>query len=141
MSAVKLNQIFHTINNFNKKKVPNSDYKGRTKKPHLCYFLHCFYRMRFWLLTPFAFVRLSRIPIERKATLVSWYFMSHVLFSSLQFKFVQCYTQVMKKKSKTLKHIAIYILRSIVCSNLEILLNRMIKLLYKNTVLVNISFM
>ena len=34
---------------------------------------------------------------------ISWHLMSQVLFSSLQFKFGQCYTCVMKKKKKKKK--------------------------------------
>ena len=49
-----------------------------------------------WSLTLPRF-SLSRVLIWRMVTVISWYLMSEVLFSSLQFKFAQCYTWVMKK--------------------------------------------
>ena len=45
------------------------------------------------------FIRIVNVSISRMVTVMSWYLMSEVLFSSLQFKFAQCHTWVMKKKN------------------------------------------
>ena len=49
---------------------------------------------------PFRVFRLFGVPIWRMVIVISWYLMSEVLFSSLQFKFAQCHTWVKKKKVK-----------------------------------------
>ena len=46
----------------------------------------------FFVTDPFRVFCLSRVPILKMVTVISWYLMSEVWFSSLQFKFAQCHT-------------------------------------------------
>ena len=55
LSAVKLNQIFYTIDICNMKKAHNSDQEDHTKKPHVYHFCIEFKGCDLWLLTPSAF--------------------------------------------------------------------------------------
>ena len=88
LSAVKLTELFHTINIFNMKKAHNNDQKDHTKKPHVCHFCIAFKGCDFLLLTPSAFFAYPEYRYE--GSLLEFRgIVSEVLFSSLQFKFAQ----------------------------------------------------
>ena len=94
--------------------------KKSIQRHHVCHFCIAFKGCDFWLLTPsaffFFFLHLSRVPIWRMVIVISWYLMPEILLSSLQLRFAQCYTWVMKinaKKKKKKKKNGKYILHSI----------------------------
>ena len=97
------------------KKVHNNNQNDHTKKSHVCHFCIAFKGRDFFATDPFRGFRLSRVPICN--AMVS---KAETLFSSLQLKFAQCHTWVMKIIAKHKKN-AQYILHSIFTQRKSIL--------------------
>ena len=83
LSAVKLNQIFHTVNIFHMKKAHTSDQKDHTKKPLVCHFCIALKGCDFWLLTPSTFFAYPEYRFE------GWLLSYHGIFC-LKYCFLLC---------------------------------------------------